>query len=260
MAMFRHLGLTLLAATVAAWPCAAQTKPDPDPAPCTVAPQPDPCGTTPAPSGKPSPTQKFPFPGEPSASPSPDSHTPSLTGVPDAPANPDPPQAPATKKFPFPGDTSQPDSSSTPNPNSSSSSSSSSSGDDPQYDPAADPASPGQTDKGSPAAPAQPGRHILHRVNPIGTKLQSADERESEDLDVAHFYIGNGDLKGAYLRAQDAVKTAPDDPGAHFLLAELAVKLNKRDEAIAEYTACLQLDPIPKQARDARKALAHLKP
>ena len=105
-----------------------------------------------------------------------------------------------------------------------------------------------------------PGRHILHRVNPIGTKLQSADERENEDLDVAHFYIGNGDLQGAYLRAQDAVKTVPDDPGAHFLLADVALKLNKRDEAIAEYNACLKLDPIPKQAKDAHKALARLKP
>jgi Tfp pilus assembly protein PilF len=100
----------------------------------------------------------------------------------------------------------------------------------------------------------------LHRVNPIGTKLQSADEREAEDLDIAHFYIQSGDLKGAYLRAQDAVKTAPDDPDAHFALAQIASKLNKHDEAIAEYNACLKLDPIDKQAKEARKELARLKP
>jgi hypothetical protein len=259
MTMRRHLGWYLLAGALAVVPCAAQAKPDPDPAPCTVAPQPDPCGATPAPSGKSSPSLKFPFPGDPSASASPDSHPPSLTGVPDAPANPDIQPPAATKKFPFPGDTSPPDSSGTPG-SSSSSSSSSSSDDLPPVDPDSDPASPAQTGKSGDTAPAQPGRHILHRVNPIGTKLQSADERESEDIDIAHFYMGSGDLKGAYLRGQDAVKTAPDDPNAHFLLAELALKLNKRDEAIAEYTACLKLDPIPKQARDARKALAHLKP
>jgi Tetratricopeptide repeat len=44
------------------------------------------------------------------------------------------------------------------------------------------------------------------------------------------------------------------------LLAEIAQKLNKRDEAIAEYNACLKLDPSEKQVKDARKALARLKP
>lgn len=115
-------------------------------------------------------------------------------------------------------------------------------------------------DKGSEGSNATPGRHILHRVNPVGTKLQSADEREAEDLDIAHFYTQSGDLQGAYLRTKDAVKTAPEDPDAHFALAEAALKLNKRDEAIAEYGACLKLDPSKKQTKDARKALARLKP
>ena len=143
---------------------------------------------------------------------------------------------------------------------SSSSSSSSSSSDQPAFDPDATPTPPALTDKGSKGSPATPGRHILHRVNPVGTKLQTSDERETEDLDVAHFYLQTGDLQGAYLRSQDAVKTAPDDPDAHFALAGIALKLNKRDEAIAEYTACLKLDPPNNQARDARKALARLKP
>jgi len=95
-------------------------------------------------------------------------------------------------------------------------------------------------------------------VNPIGTKLQSADERETEDLDVAKFYLGNGDVQGAYLRDQDAVKTTPDDPDAHFALAEIAEKLGKRDEAIAEYNACLKLEPSAKEIKDSHKALARL--
>jgi tetratricopeptide (TPR) repeat protein len=145
---------------------------------------------------------------------------------------------------------------------SSSSSSSSSSDDDAT---AADPnatagAAPGLKDAGSSGNSPTPGRHILHRVNPIGTKLQTTDEREQEDLDVAHFYIDTGDLQGAYMRSQDAVKIAPDDPDAHFALAVIALKLNKKDEAIAEYTAVLKLDPTEKQAKDAHKALAKLKP
>ncbi|MGD0799221.1 MAG: tetratricopeptide repeat protein, partial [Acidobacteriaceae bacterium] len=146
---------------------------------------------------------------------------------------------------------------------SSSSSSSSSSADDTTPDPSAtpDPANPNQpalADKGSDGTAQPPGRHLLHRVNPIGTKLQTDDERETEDLDVARFYIDTGDLQGAYLRSQDAVKTAPDDPDAHFALAAIALKLNKRDQAIAEYNACLKLDPTPSQASAAHKALARL--
>jgi Tfp pilus assembly protein PilF len=101
---------------------------------------------------------------------------------------------------------------------------------------------------------------LLHRVNPVGTKLQSVDEREAEDLSVAKFYTDSGDLQGAYLRSQDAVKSAPDDPDAHFALAEAAQRLNKRDEAIAEYKACLKLDPLDKEAKEAHKALERLNP
>jgi Tfp pilus assembly protein PilF len=79
-------------------------------------------------------------------------------------------------------------------------------------------------------------------VNPVGTKLQTIDEREQEDLDVAHFYIQTGDLQGAFLRDQDAVKVAPDDPDAHIALAEIALKLKKPDVASAEYNACVKID------------------
>jgi hypothetical protein len=268
MVLRRHLGLLLAAALLGTLSCPAQSKPDADPAPCTVAPQPAPCGTTPADSSKPSSPEKFPFPGETGATSPPKPQAPSLSGVPDAPEKPDSPQGPAAaKQFPFPGEAGNPDlsgsanpDSATPgsaNPGSSSSSSSSSDNGVPQYDPNAPAAPSDQAGNGS--ASATPGRHILHRVNPVGTKLQSADERENEDINVAHYYMQSGDLKGAYLRGQDAVKAVPDDPGAHFLLAELAQKLDKREEAIAEYKTCLTLDPIEKQAKDARKALARMK-
>jgi hypothetical protein len=247
----RNLAPILLAAIACAPTRAQTTAPSGDAAPCTVAPQPKPCGTKPSTStNPPSAAEKFPFPGQDPTTPTattPDTSTP----------------APAAKKstqdaFPFPEDPTTPI---TPPPaSSSSSSSSSSSANDTAPDPAAtpDPTQPALTDQGNEGAAQPPGRHILHRVNPIGTKLQTDDEREAEDLDVAHFYIQTGDLQGAYLRSQDAVKIAPDDPDAHFALAEIARKLNKRDEAIAEYSACLKHDPDPKQAAAAHKELARL--
>jgi TolA-binding protein len=234
--------------------CLAQNAP-PNPAPCTVAPQPVPCSATsatPAQSGKPNTADKFPFPGEGGA-PGDTTKSPAVPAAPGAATDP------AAKKqagadFPFPGEDAKPGLNTTPG------ESSSSSGDDPTpADPGTTPDAAGLKDKGSEGS-ATPQRHLLHRVNPPGTKLQSADEREAEDLSVAHFYTQSGDLKGAYLRTQDAVKTAPDDPDAHFALAETALKLNKRDEAIAEYTACLKLDPDDKEAKAAHKELARLKP
>ena len=268
MAMRIHLGVVLAAGVwvaSVALPCEAQSKPPADTAPCTVAPQPEPCGTTPSSSAKPNATEKFPFPGAASGSsntPAPDAAPPNLNGVPDAPDAPSKGAQGGKKDFPFPGDADKPDASDTP---SGSSSSSSSSDDAIPGVPGANPgsksdATPGLTDKGSEGAQTQPGRHILHRVNPVGTKLQTPDEREAEDLDIAHFYTQTGDLQGAYLRSQDAVKTMPEDPEAHFALAEIALKLNKKDEAIAEYNACLKLDPDEKQVKASRKALARLKP
>jgi Tfp pilus assembly protein PilF len=118
---------------------------------------------------------------------------------------------------------------------------------------------PGADTPGDGTAAAPGGRRLLKRVNPIGEKLQTPREREAEDLSVAKFYSDTGDIQGAYLRSQDAVKTAPDDPDAHCALAETALKLNKRDEAIAEFHACLKLDPVDKEAKTARKELAKLK-
>ena len=48
------------------------------------------------------------------------------------------------------------------------------------------------------------------------------------------------------------------DPSLPVFGAETAQKLNKRDEAIAEYSALLKLDASEDQIKAARKALAHL--
>lgn len=220
--------------------------------------------------GKPNATEQFPFPGEESGSSIPLTQGPSepnLRGTVQPSEAAGRASGKTAEAFPFPGEE-EPHAVASGSTTagggtgaggtSSSSSSSSSSGDDVSaagQDGSADGA--GLQDKGSEGTT---GRHLLHRVNPVGTKLQTADEREAEDLSVAKFYTDSGDLQGAYLRSQDAVKTAPDDPDAHFALAEAAGRLNKREEAIAEYKACLKLDPVDKEGKEARKALERLKP
>ena len=97
------------------------------------------------------------------------------------------------------------------------------------------------------------------RKLPKVKKLQSDEERAAEDLEVAKFYEDLGDLNAAYLRARDAVKYQPSDPEAHFVLAHLAEKLDKRDEAATEYNAYIQLEPDGQKVKQARKALAQMK-
>ena len=89
-------------------------------------------------------------------------------------------------------------------------------------------------------------------------KAQSPDERVTEDLNVAKFYSGRGNFEAAYLRGKDATQTMPNDAESHFVLAEAARKLQKKDEAIAEYNAYLKLDPAGDWSKAAEKALSEL--
>lgn len=256
------LSAVLLAASLAAPACLAQapSRSKAAPPPCTTAPQAAPCSSAP---DKAAPANdRFPFPGEnPAAQPPNPSSAPADSPKSIAPAgsapSPDAPAAPADKRFPFPGEAFP--APATPGPSTSSGASSSSSS-----DPTAFPSD--DTDAPDPNAandgkdkPAPQGRRLLKRVNPIGTKLQTNDEREAEDLNVARFYTQTGNLQGAYMRSQDAVKIMPDDASAHCALAQAALKLDKRDEAINEFNACLKLDPEEKEAKNARKELARLK-
>jgi tetratricopeptide (TPR) repeat protein len=100
-----------------------------------------------------------------------------------------------------------------------------------------------------------PTRHKLPKVK----KVQTDDERVDEDIYVAKFYMNDENYQGAYLRAKDAVSVQPDYSLAHFTLAQVAAKLKKKDEAIAEYQLYLKLDPTGEKAKAAKQALAELK-
>jgi len=203
---------------------------------------------TPAPASNTPASQRFPFPGEPAAP---------MQGqsAPDAPEKQTTPaKAPsAADKYPFPGSAPpMPGESSSSSSSSSSSDGSSSGADDPNDGPARTDSRPPLDDKGD--NPRAATRRKLPKVQ----KLQSDEERAAEDLDVAKFYEQSGDLNAAYLRARDAVKVQPSDPEAHFALGHLAQKLNKRDEAIAEFNSYLQLEPDGQKIKQAHKALSQL--
>jgi Tfp pilus assembly protein PilF len=87
---------------------------------------------------------------------------------------------------------------------------------------------------------------------------ETPESRAAEDLTVADFYQNDGNFKGAYDRAKDAVQNQPDDPYSHFALAEAARKLGKLDEAKSEYALVLKLDPVPKQEKASKMALAEM--
>jgi Tetratricopeptide repeat len=218
-------------------------------------------GQTPAAASAPgtSPAKSFPFPGETPAGQT------APAGQQNAPgsATSGSTEAPAASRFPFPGE----DSSGKPGSSgsgpmkdagssgSSSSSSSSSSGNGPvDPDPSAGPLGDGDND---PAAKAAEARRAARAKQGI-VFHQTADQREAEDLKVGAFYFNDGDYKGAYERATDAVSLAVDDADAHLALAEAARRLGKLDEAETHYRKCLALDPVPKTKKAAEKALKEM--
>jgi hypothetical protein len=228
---------SLLTALFFSAACLAQTSPTQStpPPPC-----PDPNQTQtqttkpcppPAPDAKkPSTAEQFPFPGAPSKS-APPPYSPSPTATPKSAAEEHPfPTEPAPR---LPGE------------DSSSSSSGSGSAADPDV-PDTDLPKPGE--EGS----------SVHRKLPKVKRVQTDDERVDEDLKVARFYMRDDNLPGAYLRAKDAVKVQPEYSETHFALAEVAQKMKKKEEAVAEYQQYLKLDPEGEKAKAAQRALDEL--
>ena len=242
------------------WPNCQDPNEKPDAAKAPVA--------TPAASG---PAKSFPFPGETPAAAVPNAPTANAaqTATP-SPAKPiDNDTQPAGQRFPFPGESSA--GAAKPAPglqdagssgastdsgdagSSSSSSSSSNSGADSSDDGSGVGPLAGDNDPAAAEAAARHARKKLPKVD-----AQTPSEREQEDLSVAAFYQDDANYKGAYVRAQDAVSIAADDPDAHFALAEAARRLGKLDEAETQYKKCLTLDPVPKERKAAEKALKEM--
>jgi hypothetical protein len=212
-----------------------------------------------------SPVQSFPFPGERTAAPN--AANPNAAAGQQGAAGGSTNQ-PGGNKFPFPGEGSGGQGAAPQGANgngplkdagssgdSSSSSSSSSGGpDEGDRDPSAGPlGDDADTDPAAKAAEARRAERLKkeHSV----TVHQTSDQREAEDLRVASFYQDDGNFRGAYERATDAVSLAADDAEAHLALAEAARRLGKLDEAAVHYKKCLTLDPVPRVKKAAEKAL-----
>jgi hypothetical protein len=193
-----------------------------------------PC-TPPANTRQPSTIQQFPFPGEPSKS-----TAPAIDSL-DTPA-PASQRKSAADEHPFPTGATPDLPGSDPSSSSSSSSNDSSSNADPDA---------------APKPPSADSKSVRKRL-PKVEKVQSPEDRAAEDLSVAKFYEGRGNLNAAYLRTKDAVTVQPDDPETHYALAEIARKMQKREEAIAEFNTYLKLDPDGLNIKAARKALSQL--
>lgn len=88
--------------------------------------------------------------------------------------------------------------------------------------------------------------------------MKTSSQQFDEDLQVAGFYQNDGNFKGAYMRAKDAVSISADNPDARLALADAARKLGKLDEAEQNYKKCLQLDPVPKTKKAAEAALKEM--
>lgn len=75
------------------------------------------------------------------------------------------------------------------------------------------------------------------------------------DVRVGGFYLQTRDYKGAYDRYKEATRVAPENGEAVFGLAEAARGLDRKQEAVTNYTVYLQAFPDGKKAKDAQKAL-----
>lgn len=82
--------------------------------------------------------------------------------------------------------------------------------------------------------------------------------RARKDLEVADYYMGSGDYRGAYSRFKDAVAHEPANLAAIYGLAEAARKVGKYDEAARNYHIYLEVAPKGSKAKDARKALRQM--
>jgi tetratricopeptide (TPR) repeat protein len=79
-----------------------------------------------------------------------------------------------------------------------------------------------------------------------------------KDVKVGDFYMGKQNYKGAYSRYKEATEVDAGNAEAVFGLAEAARGLNKKDEAINNYTIYLDAFPDGEKSKAARKALATL--
>ncbi len=108
--------------------------------------------------------------------------------------------------------------------------------------------------------PRETGRRRLKKPSDkdIESGSLAGEGRAQDDVRVGRFYLGSGDLKGAYGRYSEAIRLDPTNLDAIYGLAAAAAGLHHTDEALTNYKLYLQIAPDGHDAKSARKALRAL--
>jgi cytoskeletal protein RodZ len=132
--------------------------------------------------------------------------------------------------------------------------------------------SPQQKDKPKSGVKKKLGQLVPDCVNLIAyhtcaTDASDADSKAvpdseyAKDMDVGNFYLKDKkNYAAATMRFRDALRQKPNDPDATFKLAQSLQGSGANDEAAANYTVYLQLEPSGRFAAEAKKALERLQP
>lgn len=83
------------------------------------------------------------------------------------------------------------------------------------------------------------------------------DGRIEDDLQVADFYMKNGNYRGALLRYQDALKYDPRNDTAMYGLGDAMCKQNETAAAMAQFKSYLKNTSQGRYASKAEKMLLH---
>lgn len=89
-------------------------------------------------------------------------------------------------------------------------------------------------------------------------RVKLEQNRVTDDVKVGRFYLRDGNLSGAEARFKDALEHDPEDPEAHFAMAELLLRQKRNDDAAAQLKRYLELAPDDDHTKDAKKMLAKL--
>ncbi len=89
------------------------------------------------------------------------------------------------------------------------------------------------------------------------TRDQTQDGRIHDDLNVADFYMKNGNYRGAYMRYEDALKFDPQNDTALYMIGEAMCKQNMTSDAMAQFKRYTKTNPQGKYARKAEKMMVH---
>jgi tetratricopeptide (TPR) repeat protein len=83
--------------------------------------------------------------------------------------------------------------------------------------------------------------------------------KAAKDIEVGDYYFKRKNYVGAESRYREALLYKDNDAAATYKLAVCLEKMNRRDEALAEYESYLKILPNGTEAAEAKKAIERLK-